>query len=372
MKHEYTKETTIMKYLSSLLFLTLSIPVLGNELVKLSHDEITNIGIEVSDIVSVTQSLTNKLPAKVTIPNKSQRVISAPQDGVIEIMLVAEGDHVIAGQALAQINSPQLLASQNDYLQALSALSQSKQEMDRDKSLFEEGIIAERRYRQSLTVYQQNKTEVNLYRKSLELAGMDENAIRQLNKTRILNSHLSVMATSEGVVMKQFATAGQRLTAADPLYQLAQLSSLWLEIHVPLDIANTVKIDDRLVICDKAIEGHVIAVGREVHEADQGVLVRAEVTDQTDQLTPGEFLQVCFIQHSSEAQFEVLRSGVFRHENLSAVFIQTEAGFIQKEVEIIKDNGDKIIIKGDLSNQHKIVTSGTATLKAAWLGMGGE
>jgi len=361
-----------MKYFSSLLFLTLSLPVLGNELVKLSDDEISNIGIEVSEVVLVTETLTNKLPAKVTIPNKSQRVISAPQDGVIEIMLVAEGDYITTGQALSQMNSPQLLSSQNDYLQALSSLSQSKQEMQRDKSLFEEGIIAERRYRQSQTVYQQNNTEVAMYRKSLELAGMDKNAIQELNKTRSLNSHLTVTANSSGVVMKQFATAGQRLTAADPLYQIAQLSSLWLEIHVPLDIANQVNINDRLVVCNKSIEGKVIAVGREVHDADQGVLVRAEVSHKTEQLTPGEFLEVCFIQQSSEVQFEVLRSAVFRHEGQSAVFVEIDDGFMHQSVEIVKDNGDKLIIKGDLSIQQNIVVAGTATLKAAWLGMGGE
>jgi len=361
-----------MNYLYSLILIVTTTVVSANELVHLNKDEIANIGIEVTEIVPVTESLTNKLPAKVTIPNKSQRVISAPQDGVIEIMLVAEGDHVSAGQALSQMNSPQLLSSQNDYLQSLSGLSQSKQEMQRDKSLFEDGIIAERRYRQSQTAYQQNNTEVAMYRKSLELAGMDKNSIQELNKTRSLNSHLTVTANSSGVVMKQFATAGQRLTAADPLYQIAQLSSLWLEIHVPLDIANQVKINDRLVVCNKSIEGKVIAVGREVHEADQGVLVRAEVNQKTEQLTPGEFLQVCFIQQSSEIQFEVLRSAVFRHEGQSAVFVQTNDGFIHKAVEVVKDNGDKLIIKGDLSIQQNIVVAGTATLKAAWLGMGGE
>ena len=349
-----------------------ALPVFANETVKLSDIEIANIGIEVSEIVAVTESLTNKLPAKVTIPNKSQRVISAPQDGVIEIILVAEGDQVTAGQALAQMNSPQLLTAQNSYLQSLSAMSQSNREMQRDKSLFEEGIIAERRYRQSQAVYQQDNNEVAMYRKSLELAGMNNNAIQELNKTRSLNSHLTVTATSDGVVMKQFATAGQRLTAADPLYKIAQLSPLWLEIHVPLDIANQVNIYDRLVICNKLIEGKVIAVGREVHDADQGVLVRAEVSQKTEQLTPGEFLEVCFIQQSSEVQFEVLRSAVFRHEGQSAVFVQTNNGFIYKPVDVVKDNGDRIIIKGDLSRQQNIVIAGTATLKAAWLGMGGE
>ena len=125
----------------------------ASDLLQLNADEIANIGIKSAKIELVTESHSSKLPAKVTIPNKLQRVISAPQDGVIEIMLLAEGDTVVTGQAMAQINSPQLLVSQNDYLQSLSRRSQSQQEMERDKSLFEEGIIAERRYNQSKSHY---------------------------------------------------------------------------------------------------------------------------------------------------------------------------------------------------------------------------
>ena len=361
-----------MNYFFSLLLVIASTATYANEVLQLSADEMNNIGIEVAEIKPVTESLTQKLPAKVTIPNKSQRVISVPQDGVIEIMLVAEGDIVKAGQQLAQLNSPQIVAGQNDYLQSLSRLSQSQQEMQRDKSLFDEGIIAERRYRQSLATYQQDKSDVAMYKKRLEMAGMNADAIRQLDKTRSLSSRLILTAPSDGVVMKQFATAGQRLTAADPLYQLAELSTLWLEIHVPLDLAKNVKINDRLIVCDKSVDGNVIAVGREVHAADQGVLVRAEIKQKTEQLTPGEFVEVCFIQQAENAQFEVPRTAVFRNEGLSAIFLKTEGGFIYKNIEIVKDNGNKLVISGDLSPQQMVVISGTATLKAAWLGIGGE
>ncbi|PHS27531.1 MAG: efflux transporter periplasmic adaptor subunit [Methylophaga sp.] len=357
-----------MKRITSLFLLLFSLSATANEAVTFSADEISHIGIELGQPILVSHSLSNKLPAQVTIPNKSQRVISAPQDGVVEIMMVAEGDNVVAGQALAQMNSPQLLASQNDYLQALSRMSQSLREMRRDKSLFEEGIIAERRYRQSQSSYQQDKTEVALYKKSLELAGMDVKAIKQLYNTRELNSHLTVTAVSDGVVMKQFATAGQRLTAADPIYKIAQLSPLWLEIHVPLDIVQQVKVNDPLIVCEKEINGHVIAVGREVHAADQGVLVRAKVSKNTEQLTPGEFIQVCFVQQSDEPQFELPRTAIFRYESNTAVFVKTEEGFVNQIVKVTSERGDKVIVSGALSIDQKIVIKGTATVKSAWLG----
>mgnify|MGYP000137799348 CR=1 FL=1 len=362
-----------MKYFTYLLFLSFSLPLLANDPVNFNENEIVNIGIELSTPKLISKSLTKQLPAEVTIPNKSQRVISTPQDGVIELMLVAEGDNVVTGQALAQINSPQLLSNQNDYLQTLTRLSQSKQQMLRDKSLFEEGIIAERRYRQSQSSYQQDKTEVAMYKKSLELAGMDKQSIQQLGKTRTLNSHLTIAAVSDGVVLKQFATAGQRLTAADPLYKIAQLSSLWIEIHVPLNIANKINNGDQVVVCNKDIAGKVIAIGREVHAADQGVLVRAEVNQKTEQLTPGEFVQACFVQQGgNNVQFEIPRSALFRNEGETAVFVKTKDGFISHTVTVISEPGDKVIIGGNLSSTSQLVIKGTATVKAAWLGMGGE
>jgi RND family efflux transporter MFP subunit len=361
-----------MRYFFYLLLFITSAATYANDLLKLNADEIKNIRIEVAEISPITESLTNKLPAKVTIPNKSQRVVSVPQDGVIQVMLVAEGDVVTVGQALAQLNSPQIVVGQNDYLQSLSRLSQSQQAMQRDKSLFNEGIIAERRYRQSLSTYQQDKSDVAMYKKRLEMAGMDADTIGQLEKTRLLNSNLTITSPEKGVVMKQFATAGQGLTAADPLYKLAELSTLWLEIHVPLEIAKNVEINDRLTVCDKSVDGHVIAVGREVHAADQGVLVRAEINQKTEQLTAGEFIEVCFIKQADNTQFEVPRAAVFRNEGLSAVFIRTDGGFLYKNVNIVKDNGNKLVISGDLSPQQMVVISGTATLKAAWLGIGSE
>ncbi len=361
-----------MHHVISLFLIVISSASFASDIVQLSPDQIANIGIEVAPITSVTESQTNKLPARVTIPNKSQRVISVPQDGVIEIMLVAEGDNVSSGQDLVQINSPQILSNQNDYLNSLSRLVRSQQEMQRDKSLFEEGIIAERRYRQALSTYQQDKSEMTMYLKKLEMAGMSINAINELKTTRSLNSSLVISAPTDGVIMKQFAIAGQRLAAADPLYQIAELSTLWIEIHVPLDVAEQINIDDHVTVCNKTVEGQVIALGREVHAADQGVLVRAEINRHTELLTPGEFVEVCFIQQANQPQFEVPRSAVFRHDGIPALFIETKNGFVYTPVEIVKDYGKTLVLNGSLSPQQHIVISGTATLKAAWLGLGGE
>lgn len=340
--------------------------------IKMNADEISNLGIMLGKATPVNESTSSRFPAKVVIPNASQRVISAPQDGVIEVMYVAEGDHVKAKQPLAAINSPQLLKMQSDYLQSLTRLQQYKKDMLRDKSLFKDGIIAERRFLQSQSQYQQQQTEVSMYRKGLELAGMDSTALNKLTQTRTLNSHLTILADGPGVVMQQFATAGQRVSAADPLYRLAKLSPLWLEIHVPLHIAKQLKIKDKLSTCDQDLTGHVIALGRKVHDADQGVLVRGEIDKDTDQLTPGEFVETCFVTPTSGKLFDIPRGALFRNKGETAVFVRTPQGFDYRKVEIFNDNGTSVVVSGNLTADEQLVVSGTAALKAAWLGIGAE
>ena len=56
-----------------------------------------------------------------------------------------------------------------------------------------------------------------------------------LISSRKLDSALVVSAPFNGVVLEQMATAGNRVVAADPLYSIASLKPLWLEIHVPLE-----------------------------------------------------------------------------------------------------------------------------------------
>ncbi len=354
------------------LALALTVGGVSAKTVQISETEMKNIGIVLENPVAVTHTRSQHMPAKVMIPNYSQWVISAPLDGMVEIMFVAQGDNVEADQPLVQMNSPQLLENQGAYLQSLSRLSEAKRNMQRDKTLFEEGIVAERRYRQSLSQYQQIRTEVAMYRKRLKLAGMTEQAIKTLDRTHQLNSHLIITANKSGVVMKQFATAGQRLSAAEPLYKLAQLKPLWLEIHTPLEWAKKIRIGDKIQVCGQAIEGEIIAKGRQVHEADQGVMLRASIENETSHLTPGEFVEACFITLNQSGQFAVPRSAVVRMDTQTGVFVKADDGVRFLPVTILSEEGKTLNIKGNLTSSDQIVVQGTATLKAAWQGMGGE
>jgi multidrug efflux pump subunit AcrA (membrane-fusion protein) len=195
---------------------------------------------------------------------------------------------------------------------------------------------------------------------------MDQAELDQLARDRKLSSKLKIRAPLDGVILEQIAVPGQRLEALDPIYRLGYLSPLWLEIHAPLEEVALIQPGSRVQIQSPAISARVITVGRMVHGEDQGVMVRAEVTEKTELLRPGQFVQVRLAISGQGQQFRIPRSSMIRDQNKTWVFVQTPRGFNPKEVMVINEESSHLIVSGQLSGGELIAVSGTSSLKAAW------
>src|SRR5690606_37207533 len=120
------------------------------------------------------------------------------------------------------------------------------------------------------------------------------------------------------------------------------------------------------------VRGRVVAVGGDVHPVDQGVLVRAEVEEGADRLRPGQFVEVRLPAAGAGGEtFRVPRAALARAGARAVVFAETEAGFEPRTVRVVADTGEHVVVAGELAAGDRVVVSGTAALKAAWLGGGG-
>lgn len=327
------------------------------------------LGIKSASVESVESAWQTPYPAKVVVPNSQLRVVSAPLGGLLKSLHVAEGETVEKGQTLAVLHSPQLLEQQSAYLLALTDLNLAATEKKRDAQLAKEGIIAKRRFLESSAKYTQLATRLEQFRQALILSGMSSNDIAKLKRTRKLSPTLSVYAPLSGVVLEQMATAGSQLNALDPVYKVGHLKPLWLEIHVPLEQLGTIAKGTEIKVVAPEITGKVITVGRMVHGADQGVLIRAEIQQGVDQLRPGQFVQAQIAQASSDSgiSYRIPRSALVRNEGKTWVFTNSDKGFLPVAITLVKEEADNLIIKGNVSASSTVVVSGTAALKAAWL-----
>jgi len=364
------------------LFITLQIVIsfntvaendLNGNSITLSEAQRKSYGITTESLLPATEVLGSRYPAEVVVPNSQLHVIGAMQGGLIEALMVAEGEHVKQGQILARIQSPGLLELQRDLLQTLTQLNLARSTLKRDEQLLNEGIIPKRRFLESQSAWQELVTQKEQQEATLQFSGMDGAAITALEKNRKLSSNMTLTAPFDGVLLEQMAIPGQKLEAADPVFQLGKLSPLWLEIHVPVSIVNGVVIGDTISVPELDVVGEIITIGRKVHAADQGTLVRAIVRENIEQLRPGQFVQARLVLNSDEQQrYLISRKSIVRINHKAMIFNETEEGYTAINVHIVGSYEEQLIITLPQVITSPVVTTGAVSLKAILIGAGGE
>jgi RND family efflux transporter MFP subunit len=357
-----------MKNLLTAALLVLALPAVATELIRVSAEQRAALGIDVAAPEPVDVQHGTLLPARVAVPNAQLQVVSAPHQGLVELLLVAEGESVRKGQALVHIQSPKLLELQSDYLETLSRYTLANSNYRRDRQLNKEGIIAERRLLESRAAFAEVSTSLARLRHLLELAGMDTQALQDLETHRQLSSALIVRSPLDGVVLEQLTSAGNRVEAADPLYRIANLAPLWLEIHVPLEQLGDTAVGQQVFVPELGVSGRIITVGRVVHSADQGVLVRAEIRDGIQRLRPGQFLQVQLTTAADSHSFRVPRTAVARVQGNNFIFAASADGFTPVPVNIVSEQSSHLIAEAELPADTRIAITGAAAIKAIWQG----
>lgn len=336
--------------------------------IALTPEQRSAFGIELAKLKPLEMGpRSGRLPARVTVPNQQLEVVSARQAGVIKKLLVATGDRVNKGDALLQLRSPELMKFQRNYLQALSQKNLTYQSYTRDQKLREEGVIAERRLEQSRSDYQESTAALDQSRQALLQAGMTTTAVERLKRTRELDSALTVRAPLSGVVLAEMVTAGERFEAAAPLYRIGQLGPLWLEIHAPLSAAKQTETGRGVFLPSLGLRASIITIGSQIMTADQGVLVRAELTEGTEQVRPGQFVEAQLeLRDNYEDAHRVPRTALARESGTAYLFVETENGFRPVEAEVVSEERDSLIVRVNVAAGTRFAVSGTAALKGYW------
>jgi cobalt-zinc-cadmium efflux system membrane fusion protein len=361
-------------------------PAYADDVLTLGNEPIANLGVTLGKLTPVTEMPLLVAPAKVTIPSSREYMVSASQSGVITRLTVGVTDNVKKGQLLAQIDSPALLELQGQFLKANSILHLASIAYNRDKKLLNDGVIANRREQETSSQYNAAVLDVNQAKQLLTIAGMTDGEITLLNKNHRLNGQLSVYAPISGVVIERMSVAGTRVDNLTPLYRIANLDELWLDINIPQERIADIKIGDRVQIDNKAevlpgqsvmpaIGAEISQIGSNVNPDNQTILVRARLKNSAAMqkvavVRAGQKINVQIIQTSAQPAFSLPNTAIAQHEGKAVIFIRTDTGFTVRAVSVIGKQAENAIISGVLTGNEEVAVGGAAALKANWLGLG--
>lgn len=357
-----TKKITIVFLASALL----SLQAIAADLIKLSPAQIDALGVKTSPVSQVKFAQTHGLPARVVLPNNQLFVVSAPLAGYLGKMEASTNQHVKKGQVLALLQSPPLAEAERAYLEAQTRFQLAREVMLRDKQLFDEGIISQSRFSASRSRYVETQAAISGQKQLLMLSGLSEGAVRTLAANGKIGSTLAIVSPIEGVVLEQSGIAGQRVDAASPIYRIAQLSPIWLEIEVPAALLSGLKEGSVVTVSGQNAEGVVSSIGKSVNPTTQTVMVRALMNKNIDSLKPGLTVEAR-ISSASENLWQIPSDALIRIGGKPSVFVKTATGFQAKRVEIVNESDGASLVNG-LTGGESIAVHGVAALKAALTG----
>ena len=209
-----------------------------------------------------------------------------------------------------------------------------------------------------------SRAELEAAKDQLRLLGMDSDTLKALAKHGHILPSIVIKATRNGVVIGRNVIVGQVVQPSDQLFQLADLSSVWVVGDVPEQIARDVKVGQHVEIHVPALgdeisfDGLIIFVADTLNPLTRTVMVRTMVENSSRKLKP-DMLATMHIVDNPTKSLVVPISAVVREANRDYIFLsQGNNQFLRIPVELGPEVADmRPVVKG-VSLGQKIVVDG--------------
>ncbi len=339
----------------------------GTDEVTISAAQVAALGVRLVAPQPAAEAGGLRFPARVSLPATAERAVVAPLAGTIETLQVGIGDAVRAGQPLATLFSADLGSLKASHLQLQAAERLARADRDRDAALFADGIIAARRMDETRSRHAVAAAQLAESSQRLKLAGAaaGEGGV---------GSALTLRAPQDGVVLARSAGIGERVEAGAPLFRIARLDRLLLEVQVPVDAAAALAVGDRLAVQGRGATAQatarVIAIGVDAGAGTQSVQLRAELEAAGGGLRPGQIVEV-EVRRAAADGWSLPASAVVGEAGGSRVYLRTATGFRAVPVTVDGHGDGRSIVHGALRASDQVAASAVIAIKGAFAGHGG-
>ncbi|MEI7789089.1 MAG: efflux RND transporter periplasmic adaptor subunit [Chlorobiaceae bacterium] len=254
------------------------------------------------------------------------------------------GAFVSKEKPVAEIYSPDLVASQQEYLLALKSREQLKSSPIASISQNGEGLVASARQR-------------------LLLFGVKESQISELEKSGKPNIRIPIYSPFSGVVIEKMVQQGQYVAMGEALFNIADLSSVWVEVEVYENEFSNIHIGQQVEIRsqsfpDKPSTGRIAFVYPFLDPKTRTVKARVELANPGMKLKPEMFVNA-IIRVPLATSIVVPVTSVMNTGKRQVVWVESSPGmFESRTVQLGQQSGEKVQILSGLQSGDKVAVSG--------------
>ena len=310
------------------------VPVYEDELVggvdiKIDPVVEQNMGLKTQKVLEIPIEHTIKTYGHITFDETRTGIVSQKYSGWIE-KLYADytGFFVKKGQALYEVYSPSLLASQEEYLSAFKN-------------------------------YQRNKTSLNkelLASARIRLGYFDiaDREIASIGKNGKVKRSLIVRSPFTGVITHKNIVEGIFVKSGAALYTISDLSHVWVEAHIFEYEQNLVSRGQEVEMTlsynpEKIYKGKISYIFPYLQTKTRDVIIRIDFENEKNELKPDMFARISIKTGSNRKGVTISSEAVIHSGQKKIVFVAKGKGkYTPREVTtgIYLDNGKVEILSG--------------------------
>jgi Cu(I)/Ag(I) efflux system membrane fusion protein len=315
------------------------------EAVSLSPEQRVTANVKTMRVTPATGTGDLVTTGRVTFDERRLASVTAYSAGRIERLYANfTGDTIRRGETVATMYSPDLFGTQQEYLLSLT----NRERMRRA------GFAEARSAADDL---------VESTRRRLLLLGMTEGQVSQLQRNGKPFYTTNVVSSVSGIVTKKYVVPQQYVEQGQPLFDVADLSSVWVEADVYEQQLPNIAVGQRVVITTPALAGELPAKVAFIQPVLEGATrtarVRVELPNPHLRLKPDMYVTVKIFGTPAPEHIMLPASAVIDRGQRRFVWVETQPGTYEpREVRAGARHGDQIVIESGLHGGEVVVLEG--------------
>ncbi|SFM81587.1 efflux RND transporter periplasmic adaptor subunit [Nitrosomonas communis] len=307
-------------------------------------ERLQTIGVTFEPAVRQPVDHTIRTVGRVEVDERLLSRVTIKLEGWVDQLFVNfTGEHVKKGQKLFALYSPELVATQEEYLIALSS------SRTLGKSEFPEVATGARALLESS-------------RRRLLLWDIEPWHIRDLEQTGEVLLTLPIHAPQTGTVINKTAVVGLYTKPGDELYTIADLSRIWIigdiyEYEMPLVEIGQIATVTLSYVPDVKLQARLTFIYPTIDPQTRTGKVRFELDNPGERLKPGMYANL-ELKVPLGVRLVVPRNAVLESGERQIIFIHQGGGRLEwREVKIGQRSGDWVEILDGIQQGEHVVTS---------------
>jgi cobalt-zinc-cadmium efflux system membrane fusion protein len=309
------------------------------------------------------QAITIELPAKLVWNEERTQRIYPAFAGRVAAIKADVGQAVKSGSPLALLASPDFGQAQSETAKAEADARLSAKALQRQRELFEAGIVARKDLEQS---------EADDTRAQAELERAQART-RLYGSTSGVNQQLALQSNINGVVVERNLNPGQEVRpelsgpGVPALFVVTDPSSLWIQIDARESEIGTVHPGAKFELTIPALpgqkfEGRVITSSDYIDPLTRTIKIRGLVANP-DRRLKGEMLATARFKRTFDSGALVPAPAVLLRGTQHSVFVQPRPGeFERREVTLDYEGPKEVVISQGLQAGEQVVVENALLL----------